>query len=236
MVKVLLATTIVFFLGTSLSAQSGKQVKPVTSKTDLKFLDISVQAVNIPAATDASATKIENIKQEMQPQFASKKESAPETKAEVENASTLQFKYSQLLDVEVEMIKNLNLFKVIDEWLGTHYRYGGTSKSGIDCSAFMQVLFTALYGISLPRTARDQFNFTRRVSRTELREGDLVFFNTRGGVSHVGMYLANNKFVHASVSGVTISSLFDDYYARRLIGVGRLDAIPGQTAMLTPNP
>jgi lipoprotein Spr len=87
----------------------------------------------------------------------------------------------------------------------------------------MQVFFTALYGVALPRTAREQFKTSRRISRTELKEGDLVFFNTTGGVSHVGMYLQNNKFVHASSSGVTISDLFEDYWMKRFIGVGRVE-------------
>jgi lipoprotein Spr len=62
-----------------------------------------------------------------------------------------------------------------------------------------------------------------RISRTELKEGDLIFFNTRGGISHVGVYLQNNKFVHASTSGgVVISDIFDEYWARKFVGVGRL--------------
>jgi lipoprotein Spr len=124
--------------------------------------------------------------------------------------------------MEVEQIQNLHLFKVIDEWLGTRYRLGGSNKDGIDCSAFMQVLFSALYGVNLPRTAKEQYHLSHRISRTELKEGDLVFFNTKRGVSHVGMYLQNNKFVHASSSGVTISDLYDEYWMRKFIGVGRI--------------
>jgi cell wall-associated NlpC family hydrolase len=120
------------------------------------------------------------------------------------------------------MVKNMNLVSLIDEWMGTRYRLGGTSKSGIDCSAFMQVLFAGIYGIALPRTAREQYNISQRISRTDLKEGDLIFFNTTGGVSHVGMYLQNNKFVHASSSGVTISDIFDEYWVRRFVGVGRV--------------
>jgi lipoprotein Spr len=112
---------------------------------------------------------------------------------------------------------------LLDEWLGTRYRLGGTDKEGIDCSAFMQVLFTRLYGINLPRTAREQYTVSQKLSRAELKEGDLVFFNTIGGVSHVGMYLQNNKFVHASSGGVTISDLYEDYWLKKLIGVGRVD-------------
>lgn len=135
----------------------------------------------------------------------------------------LQAKYAELLNTPVYEIKNLRLFEFIDDWYGTPYRYGGTTKKGIDCSAFSQYLFTDVYGITLPRTAREQYNLTNRISRTELREGDLLFFNTRGGVSHVGVYLQNNKFVHASTSGgVMISDIFESYWVRRFIGVGRI--------------
>jgi lipoprotein Spr len=141
----------------------------------------------------------------------------------IEGAGALQIKYSLLLDVEVELIKNINLFRLIEEWYGTRYVYGGATRKGIDCSALMQVFFTSLYGIALPRTARAQYDQCQQISRTELREGDLLFFNTTGGVSHVGMYLANNKFVHSSSSnGVTISDMFDPYYASRMIGAGRV--------------
>ena len=68
----------------------------------------------------------------------------------------------------------------------------------------------------------------KKISRTHLRTGDLIFFNTRGGVSHVGVYLQNNKFIHASTSsGVMISDLYDSYWLRRFIGVGRMPIEPG---------
>jgi lipoprotein Spr len=67
---------------------------------------------------------------------------------------------------------------------------------------------------------------TQHISRTELQEGDLLFFNTRGGVSHVGIYLQNNKFVHASISGgVTISDMFEPYYVKHFIASGRVKGI-----------
>lgn len=156
----------------------------------------------------------------------------------IEAAGALQFKYSLLLDVEVEILKNFNLLRLIENWYGTRYVYGGTGKRGIDCSALMQVFFASLYGISLPRTARMQFDYSRQISRTELKEGDLLFFNTTGGVSHVGMYLTNNKFLHASSSfGVTISDMFDPYYANRLIGAGRvLDDNNNLQSALSPRP
>ena len=142
---------------------------------------------------------------------------------EAENLSALQVKYAVLLSTPAEEVKNTKMFEFIDDWYGTPYRLGGTTKKGIDCSAFSQFLFASVYGLSIPRTAREQYSLTNRISRTELKEGDLIFFNTRGGVSHVGIYLQNNKFVHASTSGgVMISDVFDEYWARKFVGTGRL--------------
>ena len=76
------------------------------------------------------------------------------------------------------------------------------------------MLITTAFGLNLPRTSREQYAASQRVDKEDLREGDLVFFNTSGGVSHVGVYLINNKFVHASTSsGVMISDLNEDYYS-----------------------
>lgn len=212
-------------------AQTSKQTTAEPSKTNFKFLDeISLQASTAETAPTTKPFGIPSVKKELLAV-------AKTNDASVESAGGLQFKYSLLLDTEVETLRNIPLLRVIDEWYGVHYVYGGGTKSGIDCSALMQVFFTTLYGISLPRTAKMQYDASRRISRTELKEGDLLFFNTRGGVSHVGMYLANNKFVHASTKGVAISDMFDPYYAARLVGAGRvLDDAPVITATASLKP
>jgi lipoprotein Spr len=117
---------------------------------------------------------------------------------------------------------SLSLLGFIDDWFGTRYRYGGNSKKGIDCSALTGALLLAVYGFKMPRTAKEQYDATEHIQRDDLQEGDLVFFNTRGGVSHVGVYLDNDCFVHASVHGVKISSLDDSYYSKRFICGGRV--------------
>ncbi|MEJ7768802.1 MAG: NlpC/P60 family protein [Chitinophagaceae bacterium] len=143
-------------------------------------------------------------------------------KANIENSSPLQFKYAVLTDVPVEALSNLDLLNFMEEWYGTHYRYGGSDRLGIDCSAFSTKLMSAVFGISVPRTVKEQFDNTRRVPRADLQTGDLLFFDTRGGISHVGVYLLNNKFVHASVSnGVMISDLDEAYFKSRYKGAGR---------------
>jgi hypothetical protein len=145
----------------------------------------------------------------------------------IEACPALQFKYAILLDAEVEELHNPKLLQFMDQWYGTPYQYGGNGKEGIDCSAFACLLLAQVYEINgLPRISKDQYLQTRRIGRPELQEGDLVFFHTRGKkkqVTHVGIYLRNNKFVHASVSGVMISDLSTGYYKQCYIGAGRVE-------------
>jgi len=108
--------------------------------------------------------------------------------------------------------------------VGVPYRWGGTSPStGFDCSGFVQFVYRH-YGIHLPRTTYSQFDTGRRVSRSALRPGDLVFFD---GVGHVGMYVGGGRFIHAPHSGtsVQISSLSDSWYAATFDGARRLFAV-----------
>ncbi len=148
----------------------------------------------------------------------------------IEQGGPLQFKYAIKMDVEVERLTNRNLYRFIESWWGTPYRMGGATQKGVDCSAFTQTLMSAIYGLQIPRTTSEQKAFSEVIRRDELREGDLVFFNTRGrGVSHVGIYLQDNKFVHAASSGgVMISSLNEAYWHKRLISAGRV--VDEQTA------
>ncbi|HYE56107.1 MAG TPA: NlpC/P60 family protein [Chitinophagaceae bacterium] len=142
----------------------------------------------------------------------------------IEVLPTLRFKYSILLDEPVEALTNEPLLEFLEEWYGTRYRLGGNDKTGIDCSAFVQSFLSTLYGLSISRTCKEQYHQSRRIKRSQLQEGDLVFFKTRGRtISHVGVYLRNNKFVHASTSsGVMISDLSDEYFAKRYAGAGRM--------------
>ena len=151
-----------------------------------------------------------------------------ETKmAAIEKLNELQIKYAMMINVDLESLNNLSLLSFIDDWFGTRYKYGGSTKRGIDCSALTGSLLMAVYGFAIPRTARQQYDASEKIKREDLKEGDLVFFNTTGGVSHVGLYLDNDYFVHASSSqGVTITSLNDPYFAKRFIGAGRILDMP----------
>lgn len=124
-----------------------------------------------------------------------------------------------------------NAEKVIMEiikYLNTPYKYGGNSAKGIDCSAFTQTVFNNSLSISLLRSAREQYTRGDVIGgRDNLKFGDLVFFDTRRRVKpgHVGIYLGDNLFAHASRKlGVTISSLDEDYYSKRFMGGRRMDA------------
>jgi hypothetical protein len=198
-----------------------------SENTSPNFIDgISFTPDGILQTTESGGTK--SIKATAAPVVVKTKENLNTASAEsnsiIEKLSAIQFKYAMMLDVEVESLKNLALFSFIENWFGTRYRMGGATKKGIDCSALTSSLLMAVYGFAMPRTAREQYQATQHIKKNELREGDLVFFNTHGGVSHVGLYLDNDYFVHASSSeGVTISSLNDDYYARRFICGGRVE-------------
>lgn len=141
----------------------------------------------------------------------------------IELCNARNFKFGQVLNIEVEKLTNDSLYQFIEKWLGTPYHFGGTSNAGIDCSGFSGMLHKNIFGAVLPRTAKDQYESCTKLETSEMKEGDLVFFNTRGGVSHVGVYLANGYFVHASTKyGVIISSLNEGYYKQRFIGAGRV--------------
>lgn len=155
--------------------------------------------------------------------------SISENKTGIENRerfNALQFKFAILTNTPIELLSNQKLLDFMDEWYGVPYHYGGTDKEGIDCSAFASLLLSDVYQVNdLPRMSRDQYKDTRRIPKSRLREGDLVFFHTLGkghAVTHVGVYLYNNRFIHASVSGVQISNLGEGYYASHFIGAGRI--------------
>ncbi|AOM00537.1 hypothetical protein FBG13_09540 [Cobetia marina] len=102
-----------------------------------------------------------------------------------------------------------------DRWAGTPYRLGGTNSRGIDCSALMQHVFSDGFGIELPRTTRDQVKRGKRIDKSQLKPGDLVFFRPSRRYNHVGVYVGNGYFLHASTSrGVKLSRLDNVYWSQ----------------------
>jgi lipoprotein Spr len=140
----------------------------------------------------------------------------------------LRVKYAAWLKTTPDSLENIALYRFIDKWMNTPYRWGGTDEKGIDCSAFMQRLLQDVYNIPVPRTSMQQF-FTKNVEPFHdghyFAEGDLVFFATVPGkpVSHVGFYLQNRVFVNASSSqGVSLANLDDPYWKKRYVAAGRV--------------
>lgn len=102
--------------------------------------------------------------------------------------------------------------KVYNQWAGTRYKLGGTSKSGIDCSAFVGVVIKDSLNVRLPRATSGQKNVGKSIPKSALKAGDLVFFR---GNKHVGVYVGNNKFIHSSSKkGVTMGDLSNNYYSK----------------------
>ncbi|MEN3752003.1 bifunctional murein DD-endopeptidase/murein LD-carboxypeptidase [Mangrovibacter yixingensis] len=119
-----------------------------------------------------------------------------------------------------KMVQNLDIkSRLMDQyadWKGVRYRLGGDTKRGIDCSAFVQRTFREQFGLELPRSTYEQETMGKHVAKTALRTGDLVLFRAGSTGRHVGIYIGNNQFVHASTSsGVMISNLDEPYWKRR---------------------
>jgi len=185
-----------------------------TYKTDAKFA-----SVNIKAVSNNSNNKGQHVLASMSNTNDAIKRSA------IENA----IMHSNTID---------NILSEAESYLGTPYRYGGTSRSGIDCSAFVLSVFGVAAGMDLPRVAADQSQEGEAVERTELQKGDLVFFShRRGRISHVGIVEevtpeGEIKFIHAATSkGVMVSSLDDNYwgpkfqFAKRIVKENTLSVL-----------
>lgn len=148
--------------------------------------------------------------------------SRAEKNTSIENSS-IQNKYGSILGVSADKISNITLYQFIDDWYGTPYKYGGQSRSGVDCSGFINTLYSQVYHKSIPRTTKDISSKVKSVSKSNLKEGDIVIFDIQGKKhSHAGVYLLNGKFVHASSSkGVIISDLENPYYVKAFSKAGR---------------
>ncbi|MGL6266750.1 MAG: C40 family peptidase [Chitinophagaceae bacterium] len=217
--KYYLYTTAIFVLLTGCQA-----LKPAAQASPGKNEASSSGFLDNIAISSTTESKNRNLKEGPMPEIAD--EHAPQfyfnSTFNIEHSLSSQFKYAIRMDVDVEKLENQTLYNYIESWWGTPYRMGGNSHSGIDCSAFVQGLLITVYGASLPRVAHEQKSICMPLREEEKREGDLVFFNTRGGISHVGVYLHNNKFVHSSTSGgIMISDLNEAYWSKRYLGAGR---------------
>jgi cell wall-associated NlpC family hydrolase len=160
-------------------------------------------------------------------QKIAKQESQPNRKAIIRFGSRMASKLQEQADEAEKKSddKDSDIVRTALAYRGSRYVRGGTGRKGFDCSGFTRHIYSK-YGVNLPHSSSAQANCGTSVAKSELKPGDLVFFQTRRrAVSHVGMYIGDGKFIHASTprSGVLISSLSQPYYAARYKGARRLN-------------
>ncbi len=138
--------------------------------------------------------------------------------------TNLKLYYSQVLGFDVKNVFDNQVFDIVADWMGTPYRYAGKNEDGIDCSGFVNMVVKKVTGNIAGINSLDMYNNSKHISRDRLKPGDLVFFKTRGRrVSHVGIYLGDDKFAHSSTSnGVIVSDLNEEYYKKRFVKGGRI--------------
>jgi hypothetical protein len=141
----------------------------------------------------------------------------------------IRSKYAAYINIPQQSIQNIGLFVFIDKWLYTPYKYGGTTQQGVDCSGFVQRVLSDVYGYKIARKSSQQFfnENTAKFSNAHLpEEGDLLFFITTDNskaITHMGLYVGNRMFVHASSSlGVSIASLDNSYWKPRYTAAGKV--------------
>ena len=127
------------------------------------------------------------------------------------------------LGVQITDRSDLPYYREVLNWLGVPYKFGGSSFQGTDCSGLVMVVYERVFGKKLPRQSAKQADFANRIQENKLVPGDLYFFDINGkGVSHIGMHLGGDKFIHASTQkGVIVSDLEEAYYKRTFVGYGR---------------
>lgn len=202
---------------------SASTVVPTGSLTDVVRKEM--QWVSSPEVTKQGSAPVNTDKtvpaQDTSVAATAKPAPAPNT-AQSTNNTAKPVQVAATPQQQVSRSDNSTLVNHALSLIGVPYVFGGTSRSGFDCSGYTRYVFAGS-GISLPRTSYAQFNSGSSVSRDQLQPGDLVFFSTYSkGASHVGIYIGGGRFVHAGDSGVATTSLSESYYAKRYLGARRV--------------
>jgi cell wall-associated NlpC family hydrolase len=132
--------------------------------------------------------------------------------------------YSKKLGIDLIGNEDKQFIAEVAGWLNVPYKYGGKTKEGTDCSGLSTAIYKNLYNIDLYRSSEDQLKNVTLIEKSEVKAGDLLFFKISGGkISHVGIYISKNKFIHASTKrGVVINDLNEDYYIKTFYKCGRV--------------
>jgi cell wall-associated NlpC family hydrolase len=201
--------------GKQTQTKPGAADKQVSAKTaEKKSSPSQLKKHPCPKLSAKNTVKKSNSKQTL-----SKKKPAPKVIAHMASAprpSPFQYSPSDFPD--------FNLQAEMKEYLGIPYRRGGTSINGMDCSGFARTIYANLFGIELPHSSAAQFSFPKlqRIDEDELQTGDLVFFSQKKRINHVGVYLGEGNFIHATNgNGIMISSLDDQHWKTRMVGTKR---------------
>jgi len=135
--------------------------------------------------------------------------------------------YSRKFGIRFTGTENKKLILAIDKWLGTPHRMGGCSKNGVDCSCFVRLVYQEAYNIVLSRSSAEMYLDAAKIKKSELREADLIFLKgPHKKISHVGIYLKDNRFAHVTTAkGVIISSLGEDCYKKSFFAAGRIPGV-----------
>lgn len=196
---------------------------PVIDKAKLEADAASLNSVPTPSDSVTVAVQPAEVATSQPTKAAAKPEKvvAQPAKPKKEQAPAKPVQVAEAPKQQVSRSDDSSLVDNARSLIGVPYVYGGTSRSGFDCSGFTQYVYKGS-GITLPRTSSSQYDVGSSIKRAQLQEGDLVFFATyNSGPSHVGVYIGGESFIHASNSGVTTSSLNESYYAGRYLGARR---------------
>lgn len=155
--------------------------------------------------------------------LATSKKSTKKNKTEVKSTKPCMDAFYSSCCLKPDSAITPYLYYQVYDWIGTRYKYSGSSKKGIDCSGFVSEMYKNTYCIALNGSSGSIYTQVKPVEKEELKEGDILFFKIRKKqISHVGVYLGNNKFAHASVhSGVIVSDLNEEYYKKYFYKGGR---------------
>lgn len=233
-------------LASSLTASASSQTATATTITRSSMKSVHVASTIVPSGTYAelvrkqmkfedapviSPVKVEAVAPVEQvvstpststTVVAQKAQPAKDTTAKPAKSKEKAIQVASAPQKQVSRSDNSGLVSNALNLIGVPYLFGGTSRSGFDCSGYTQYVFKGS-GISLPRTAAGQFGVGSSVNKDQLQAGDLVFFTTyESGASHVGIYIGGGSFVHAFNSGVRTSSLSESYYSSRYLGARRV--------------